>query len=195
MLLPALILPRSILTEKIARRNIHISRDYMVDPLELCQISEIMSKSLLTVPTNKTIAEMIENILQQNHIYKYEAYPIVTIDKKLVGMLTRSELLPWTAHPRVSEIKIGDQFSKNIITISQNHTGKYAVEQMIYHGVNRVVVLDEAFKPAGIVTYNDLLKAKRKHLEEENIQEKHIRLFSKENVNKGYPQSPLKADV
>jgi hypothetical protein len=66
---------------------------------------------------------------------------------------------------------------------------------MIYHGVNRVVVLDEAFKPAGIVTYNDLLKAKRKHLEEENIQEKHIRLFSKENVNKGYPQSPLKADV
>ncbi|WP_342045785.1 chloride channel protein [Bacillus sp. OTU530] len=191
----ALILPRSILTEKIARRNIHISRDYMVDPLELCQVSEIMSKSLLTVPKDSTIAEVIENILQQNHVYKYETYPIVTMDKNLVGMLTRSELLPWITNPRVSEIEVGDQFSKNVITISQNNTGKDTVEQMIYHGVDHVVVLDKTFKPVGIVTYGDLLKAKRKYLEEENMQEKHIRLFNKDNVNKEYLKNPVKADI
>ncbi|GAA3333301.1 hypothetical protein GCM10020331_096810 [Ectobacillus funiculus] len=45
---------------------------------------------------------------------------------------------------------------------------------MIYHGVDHVVVLDKTFKPVGMVTYGDLLKAKRKYLEEENMQEKNI---------------------
>ena len=41
---------RSILTEKVARRGYHISREYAVDPLEMLSVGDIMSADLITVP-------------------------------------------------------------------------------------------------------------------------------------------------
>ena len=42
-LVTSLIMPRSILTEKLSRRGYHLSREYGVDPLELVTVSEVMS--------------------------------------------------------------------------------------------------------------------------------------------------------
>ena len=42
-LVTSLIMPRSILTEKIARRGYHLSREYGVDPLETVLVAEVMS--------------------------------------------------------------------------------------------------------------------------------------------------------
>ena len=43
-LVTALIMPRSILTEKLARRGRHLSREYGVDPLETIYVAEVMQK-------------------------------------------------------------------------------------------------------------------------------------------------------
>jgi len=37
-----LVLPRSILTEKVARRGVHLSREYGVDPLEILLVRDVM---------------------------------------------------------------------------------------------------------------------------------------------------------
>ena len=42
-LVTSLIMPRSILTEKLSRRGYHLSREYGVDPLELVTVAEVMS--------------------------------------------------------------------------------------------------------------------------------------------------------
>ena len=42
-LLTALLMPRSILTEKLSRRGFHLTREYGVDPLELVIVRELMS--------------------------------------------------------------------------------------------------------------------------------------------------------
>lgn len=42
-LVTALIMPRSILTEKLSRRGYHLTREYGVDPLELVLVKEVMS--------------------------------------------------------------------------------------------------------------------------------------------------------
>jgi CBS domain-containing protein len=42
-LVTSLILPRSILTEKIARRGFHLTREYGVDPLEMISVGEVMA--------------------------------------------------------------------------------------------------------------------------------------------------------
>jgi CBS domain-containing protein len=38
----ALVMPRSILTEKLSRRGYHLTREYGVDPLEIVTLSEVM---------------------------------------------------------------------------------------------------------------------------------------------------------
>ncbi len=40
----ALIMPRSILTEKLSRRGYHLTREYGVDPLEMVSVTELMSE-------------------------------------------------------------------------------------------------------------------------------------------------------
>lgn len=42
-LVTALLMPRSILTEKLSRRGRHLTREYGVDPLELVMVKEVMS--------------------------------------------------------------------------------------------------------------------------------------------------------
>lgn len=42
-LVTALLMPRSILTEKLSRRGYHLTREYGVDPLELVIVKELMS--------------------------------------------------------------------------------------------------------------------------------------------------------
>ena len=44
-----LLLRRSILTEKVARRGHHVMREYIVDPFETMRVSEIMAKPVDTL--------------------------------------------------------------------------------------------------------------------------------------------------
>jgi uncharacterized small protein (DUF1192 family) len=41
-LVTSLVMPRSILTEKLSRRGHHLSREYGVDPLEMISVAEVM---------------------------------------------------------------------------------------------------------------------------------------------------------
>jgi chloride channel protein, CIC family len=51
-----LLLRRSILTEKIARRGQHITREYGVDPFEFTRARDIMVKAVETLPATMTVA-------------------------------------------------------------------------------------------------------------------------------------------
>jgi H+/Cl- antiporter ClcA len=51
-LVTALIMPRSILTEKLSRRGFHLTREYGVDPLELVLVREVMSPLAANCPAN-----------------------------------------------------------------------------------------------------------------------------------------------
>jgi H+/Cl- antiporter ClcA len=43
-LVPSLVMPRSILTEKLSRRGYHLSREYGVDPLEMVSVADVMTE-------------------------------------------------------------------------------------------------------------------------------------------------------
>jgi chloride channel protein, CIC family len=58
-LVTALVMPRSILTEKLSRRGYHLTREYGVDPLELVLVREVMSPlptGISNVPLSKAFA-------------------------------------------------------------------------------------------------------------------------------------------
>ena len=45
-LVTSLVMPRSILTEKLSRRGYHLSREYGVDPLEMVCVGDVMTELL-----------------------------------------------------------------------------------------------------------------------------------------------------
>ena len=50
-----LLMKRSILTEKIARRGHHIVREYRVDPFELTHVKDVMTGQVTSVPASMTL--------------------------------------------------------------------------------------------------------------------------------------------
>src|SRR5690606_18602877 len=53
----ALFLKRSILTEKVARRGIHINREYQMDPLEVISVGKAMTRNVHVVDVNMPCSE------------------------------------------------------------------------------------------------------------------------------------------
>ena len=56
-----LTLPRSILTEKLSRRGYHLSREYIVDPMEGLAVDEVM-RSYLGQPYNAETLKLDKNV-------------------------------------------------------------------------------------------------------------------------------------
>src|SRR6185369_10780987 len=59
-----LLLRRSILTEKLARRGQHVAREYSVDVFELTRVNDVMDRNPPIVPETTTVAELSDRIAQ-----------------------------------------------------------------------------------------------------------------------------------
>jgi chloride channel protein, CIC family len=56
-LVTSLVMPRSILTEKLNRRGYHLSREYGVDPLEMVSVADVMKEQSLQGWTEEEVAD------------------------------------------------------------------------------------------------------------------------------------------
>ena len=159
-----IIMKRSILTEKVARRGFDIFREYGVDPLETVRVEEIMSKEVKTITTGSTQAQIHEKLFSGKE--KYRGYPVVDEGGVLCGMLTASDLLESDLSP------------KNVITLFPHQSCREAAEKMATFGIGRlpVVSVDLPQKLLGIVTRSDLLKPRVIHHDLEQKRERILKV-------------------
>jgi len=83
-LVTSLVMPRSILTEKLGRRGYHLSREYGVDPLELVTVSEVMTE--LPPGDEVIVGEM--HYLPSNYVFSDETCRAVAEEMATTGSLT-----------------------------------------------------------------------------------------------------------
>src|ERR1051326_6940263 len=57
-----LLLRRSILTEKLARRGHHITREYSIDLFELARVREVMDREAPGVPGTMKLSELCDRL-------------------------------------------------------------------------------------------------------------------------------------
>jgi len=79
-----LTLKRSILTEKVARRGYHLSREYAVDPLEILFVREVMRTKVAVLPANAKLAEIWQS-WRADHRQEQRLLPVVGTEGELGG--------------------------------------------------------------------------------------------------------------
>src|SRR5882762_1905829 len=99
-----LTLKRSILTEKVARRGYHLSREYAVDPLEILFVREVMRTNVAVLSADLTVQEM-QHSLRTDHRHSQRLLPVVDEVEQLVGVLTRGEIGRWMEEDRNAALK------------------------------------------------------------------------------------------
>ena len=83
-LVTSLIMPRSILTEKLGRRGYHLSREYGVDPLELVTVSEVMTE---LPPADEVVPGTVDE-LPDTYVYSDETCRAVAEEMATTGLMS-----------------------------------------------------------------------------------------------------------
>jgi chloride channel protein, CIC family len=183
--LTVLFLKRSILTEKVARRGHHISREYSLDPLERLAAEQIMTPDPITVAAALPIRTLVRDYFLGTGAHRHQGYPVVGADDELVGIVTKSDLLQEWLGPVLqgddSPLETGpvityDVAQRSPITILPRESCRTAAERMAAANVGRLLVVsrEDPKRLLGLITRSDLLKARARALEEESARERFI---------------------
>ncbi len=151
-----LLLKRSILTEKIARRGRHISREYGVDPYELVRVGEVMVENVDTLPADLPIPDAVA-VLQRG---QHRIYPVVEASGRLVGLVSRADALAWRVGGGLETQTLAERISDAALpVVHPDDVAARAVALMLSTDQGRIPVTDPATgKLVGLVTRKDLLR-------------------------------------
>jgi len=162
-----IVMPRSILTEKIARRGHHVYREYGVDPMERQFVDEVMTREVIAIPAELAASTALVEYFGAGQ--KQRAYPVVA-GQQLLGLLDRDGLS--TLSPASLAAAVADLFSQPPSDYAlPGETCRAVASRMAAHGIERLAVVDAADsrRLVGIVSRSDLLKPSRQ-LHEEEVQ-------------------------
>jgi chloride channel protein, CIC family len=175
--LTVLLLKRSILTEKVARRGFHLSREYAVDPLEILFVREVMSTNLVAFPASQTVSELAGALRTDHSSRGQHLYPVIDPDRRLVGVLAREDIGRLTsANP--ADTPLRDVARKQVAVAHPGEPLRVIVYRMAETGFTRLPVLDpsDGSKLVGMVGLEDLLRARARNLTEERHRERVLRI-------------------
>ncbi len=173
-----LTLKRSILTEKVARRGFHLSREYAVDPLEILFVREVMRTNVVVLSAKSTLGEM-QHSLRSDHRQSQRLLPVVNEQAQLVGVLTRRDIRErlYRDGDSALQLSIGELVRTETVETYPDEPLRVVVYRMAELGVTRMPVVESATRKfLGLVSLNDLLKARARHLEEERRRERTLKL-------------------
>ncbi len=88
-----LLMRRSILTEKIARRGHHIVREYRVDPFALTQVHEVMTTSVETLPARMTLRAALAFLTSPQAMHP--SFPVIDDGGRVLGIVDPPTILRW----------------------------------------------------------------------------------------------------
>jgi CIC family chloride channel protein len=88
-----LLMRRSILTEKVARRGHHLVREYRVDPFALARVQEVMTTAVQTVPAAMTLHDAAAFLTSP--AATHPSFPVVDEANRVIGVIDPPAVLRW----------------------------------------------------------------------------------------------------
>jgi CIC family chloride channel protein len=173
-----LTLKRSILTEKVARRGYHLSREYAVDPLEILFVREVMRTKVVVLSATSTLGEMQQS-LRADHRQSQRLLPVVNEEGRFVGVLTRRDIRERieAEGDAVLRRSLGELVRLDPVEAYPDESLRVVVYRMAEKGLTRMPVLERSTeKFLGLIALEDLLKARGRNLDEERTRERMLKL-------------------
>jgi CBS domain-containing protein len=171
-----LVLKRSILTEKIARRGYHLSREYSIDPLEILFAREVMTGNVVALPVDAPVEKLAKHVRVDALGGPQRLYPVVAADRSLAGVVTRFDLhaLANRADAGDPTAKLGSILRRTPTVAHPDEPLRTVVHRMADTGLTHFPVVERGphQRLVGMISLEDLLKARSLNLDSERRRER-----------------------
>ncbi len=163
-LVSCLLMPNSIMTERIARRGVRVPAEYSADFLDQILVRDACSSNAIKLGANQILGEVRGWINSRVTGTSHQGFPVVDEHEILVGVVTRRDLLE-PSQPDERQIK--ELIRRPPIYVYDECTLREAADHMVNHDIGRLPVVKrgELGRVTGMITRSDLLRAHRVRLE------------------------------
>jgi CBS domain-containing protein len=163
-----LVMRRSILTERIARRGLHLTREYGVDPFDVMRVGDIMARPVATLPATMSVSEAAKFFASGE---RHKSYPVVDENGRVSAMVSRADVLRWTREGWSPEDTLAD-LSGEIVTAFADEMAGALADRMAQTGASRVpVIARDSGELIGLVARRELLRVRALALKDEHERE------------------------
>jgi CIC family chloride channel protein len=155
-----LLMKRSILTERIARRGLHLTREYSVDPFLNTRVADIMLQTVDSLPSTMKVAEAVR--FYSGDIPRHKSYPVIDDKGRVLAMISRAAALSWAGDPEVQDLTLAKALDGvSLLSGYDDEIVGDLADRMIARDVGRVPILSRGTnKLVGLVARRDLLKVR-----------------------------------
>jgi H+/Cl- antiporter ClcA len=162
-----LLMRRSILTEKVARRGHHLAREYRVDPFTLMRVDEVMMKEVESLPENMTLHQVAAYLTSPEA--KHPSFPVIDEQRHVLGVVDPPAVIGWRRAGRHRETTLGELLkgSRHPVAYPDEYL-EGLTDRMMQANVARLPVIsrnEEAL--VGYIGWKDLLRVRSKIKQEE----------------------------
>jgi CIC family chloride channel protein len=162
-----LLMRRSILTEKVARRGHHLVREYRVDPFALTQVREVMTKAVETVPDTMTLHGAAAFLT--NPKTGHPSFPVVDANHRVLGVIDPPSVLRWRRAGKhrtttLDKLLVGSKIS---VAYPDEYLDRLADRLLQVNVAHLPVISREDQRLVGYIGWKDLMRVRAKLQAEE----------------------------
>jgi chloride channel protein, CIC family len=173
-LVSCLLMRNTIMTEKIARRGVHVPSEYVADLFSQIRVRDVATKNPTVLSEDETVESVRQKLSGDEAAWLHQGFPIVDANGILTGVLTRRSVADMTLD---GSKPIRDLVRRPPVLVYDDLTLREAADHMVNHDVGRLPVVRRGSpgKVVGIITRSDLLSAQRHRLNEMKLEKSVLR--------------------
>src|SRR5271170_2205864 len=169
------LMPRaSIMTEKLARRGLHIHQDYEADVMQQVRVSETMDPDVPTLPANMKVSELSDLIARRDPaVGRHQGMFVIDDDGKLAGVITRGDVMRALDADPSGVATVFDAGTHAVIVTYPDEMLHDASSKMLRNNIGRLAVVDrqDPRKLVGYLGRPGIMAARLRRLDEEHVRE------------------------
>ncbi len=167
---------RSILTEKIARRRVHVAREYAVDPLEVTPVRSVMHTDLVFVSAHAPIGEVAR--LAPEREGRFIGYPLIADGGRMVGLVSRPQVTSYLAEGGDPEVPIAMLSPRLTASVTPDQPLRVAAAALAKGDLEALPVADadDPDHVIGMVVREDIFLARVQALQDEQARDRMIHI-------------------
>ncbi|HZU85350.1 MAG TPA: chloride channel protein, partial [Polyangiaceae bacterium] len=186
-LVSAMLMPNSIMTEKIVRRGARVVSDYAADFLEQMLVRDVAAAPVVVLRADDAVARVRSWIGDHAAGSSHQGFPVVDGDDRVVGVVTRRDLLA----PGAGET-VRDLVKRPAVVIFEDSSLREAADHMVRERVGRLPVVsrDDPARVIGMLTRSDIIAAHGRRLDAERPGEPRYRVLPRAWLGSARSQTP-----